>query len=68
MLRQVLGELDLTFWPKISLVIFFVVFAVIFWHVWTLNRRMDVDAAAGMPLDDAERTTATPSAHREVKP
>lgn len=63
MLRQVLTEVDLTFYPKIALLIFLGVFLAISWRVWTLSRRMDVDAVARMPLDDdavSNPRTATP--------
>ena len=57
MLRQVLGELDLTVYPEVSLVIFFLVFGAIIWSVWTLNSHLDVKAASRMPLDDDPHTS-----------
>ncbi len=53
-----LSELDLTLYPEISLVIFLLVFGAICWSVWTLNRHLDVGAAARMPLEDSPAQAA----------
>ncbi len=59
MLRRVLTEIDLTLYPKVSLVIFLIVFGMICWSVWTLNRRLNVSAVAHLPLDDTPVSPAS---------
>ena len=58
MLRSVLGELNLTVYPEVSMVIFLLAFSAICWGVWTLNRHLDVGSASRLPLDDSPLPTA----------
>jgi len=52
MLRRALTEIDLSVYAEAAMLIFLIVFIAIAWRVWTLGSRLDVDAAARMPLGD----------------
>lgn len=65
MLREFLTEIDLSLYAEVAMVIFAIVFAAIVWRTLSMGSRMDVDAAARMPLDDNPDETA-PEKSREV--
>jgi cbb3-type cytochrome oxidase subunit 3 len=51
MLREFLTTIDLSLYAEIAMVIFLVVFVAIVWRTLSMGTRMDVDAAARMPLE-----------------
>lgn len=53
-LGDIIGNMDLTTFPKIALVIFMAVFAAVTFRAVTLGRHMDIDKAARLALDDGE--------------
>lgn len=53
-LGDIIGNMDLTTFPKVALVIFMGVFAAVTFRAITLGRRLDIDKAARLALNDGE--------------
>lgn len=49
-LSDIMGHMDLAFWPQAALVIFLGVFAAVAWREWRSPRRDDT--AARLPLEE----------------
>jgi len=54
-LGDIIGNMDLTTFPKVALVIFMGVFAAVTFRAITLGRRLDIDRAARLALEEDER-------------
>lgn len=52
---DIISNLDLATFPKVALVIFMAVFAAVTIRALTLGRRIDLDRAARLALEDDER-------------
>lgn len=51
-LSEIMGRLDLAFWPQAALVIFLGVFASVVWRLYTKTTREECERAGRMPLED----------------
>ena len=58
-LSDIMGRLDLSFFPQIALVIFLVVFACLMVRAFSRSRIREFDRAASLPLDDGATTEST---------
>jgi hypothetical protein len=53
-LGDIIGNMDLTTFPKVALIIFMAVFAAVTFRAVTLGRRVDIDKAARLALEDGD--------------
>ncbi len=64
-LSDIMGRLDLSFYPQVALVIFLVVFAAVMLRVFSRSRSHEFNHAASLPLEEDSPRAAThiPTAH-----
>jgi cbb3-type cytochrome oxidase subunit 3 len=55
-LSDVVSHSGLALYAEVALVIFFVVFVVVLWRIFTPGRRSEYEAASRLPLDDDDPT------------
>lgn len=59
-LGDIIGNMNLAAFPKVALIIFMAVFAVVTLRAVTLGRRIDIDKAARLALDDDQTEGGRP--------
>lgn len=51
-LSEIMGRLDLAFWPQAALVIFLAVFASVVWRLYAKTSREEMERAGRLPLEE----------------
>lgn len=51
-LSEIMGRLDLAFWPQAALVIFLAVFASVVWRLYARTSREEMERAGRLPLEE----------------